>query len=935
MQLPAAVEPLADAWRSSLGRAPGRVAVATGLLVAWLVAWLARMGTIPARAVAAALCLCAIGLLLWRRGHEARVWASPRRTVDRVLRPADERLASRVLRMLGLVEAAERGGLVGSSELAEWQLRRVLGHVSLDAVRRAAAIRARKLGWLTAALLTLLAVGLLPGPFRLLEGYDVLLATRGRAPVPLWWLDSLRVTAQPPAYLRRPARTLLPGDQADLPVGSVITVTGVPRHPGRPLLLTDGTLEIPFVSDGRGGVVAHYTLDRGGELAIAARFGQVLVRQPEPLALGARADDPPEVVLDGAPRTVKLAELERLEILFRTTDDHGLKEVDLVLRAGLREDRRVLLRLDGETTSRSGGYALAAADPFLKRSVVPVTLTVEAKDNDSVRGPKWGQSAAITVVLPTAGEPEADRLHDLAAARSVLVDLLAWRLDPEHDGRQESERAGHAARSLREAVARSYGGLRVPAGLQGFLQGQARIVETLSSGTRAVPRLEGAILAVDVALRGLGERDARWVALRLGELCKEVAEAAQVAQSTERRSAALDRLGSSLAALGQGIGQLLRLGELGADLGSVARADFGRIKNARQRDDLWHVELAARHLAARLGHANPSFATAWHGGVEAGGVADVDSRNASEADKRFDELMHELAELAREHGTSLDGLERALGEGEASGLNEGLRAEANERADALRELAEQLPGPGEDSSTARGAAGIARQQVEAMADELERLGLRRAQESGRAALGSLDQASKQAKSDARELDAELVRQVAQRVRSELGWTEQRLQELGRESAAGMRAPLDQAARREQELGERTGALAERGHAAEAPLSAEAAHDLDRAADLMRDAAGDLRQGRGDRGLKLGRAAQDLLERLNKGRTTDTDQGESSSSGPAQSAGGTRSADGNGYVPDRATDRTQGFRRRVLEGLGQARKGRLGPAVERYAEGLLR
>jgi hypothetical protein len=848
--------------------------------------------------------------------------------------PTDRALAGRALRALGLVEEAERGALVGSAELAEWQFDRVLGQASLDAVRRAAKGRARKLGWVTAAVLGVLLLGLLPGPFRLVEGFDVLLAAGGRAPVRLWWLGSVRVTAHPPAYLRRPTRALLPGDEAELPVGSIVTVTGVPIRPGRQLVLTDGSVEIPFLSDGHGGVVGRYELERDVELSVAARFGEVLVRQPESLALKSRADDPPEVKLGGAPRTVKLGDFERLELHYRATDDHGIKEVDLVLRAGVREDRRVLERLDGEITTESGAHALRAADAFLQRAVVPVTVTVEVKDNDAVRGPKWGLSAAITVIPSVVGEPEAARLDDLVRARNALVDLLAWRLDSQADGPEAAERARRAARLLRDAVAQEHSGLGVPAGLKGFLRGQARVIDTLpGSPPNARRRLENALLAVDVAVRGLGERDARGVALRLGELGEEVAEAARVAWTTERRAAGLERMRSALGALSRGADQLVRLGELGADLGSVARADLGRIESARKRDDLWHVELAARHLAARLGRPNPSFATAWRGGVEAGGAHDLDTRMASEADRRFDELMRELGELGREHAGGLESLERTLSGTEESALDDALRAEAKQRAEALRELGEHLPRGGEDSSTARGAAGIAREQVEAMADELMRLALGRAMENGRAALGSLERAGRRTPVD--EVEPELLRRIEGRVRQDLRWIEQRLAELERQSAARMRSSLDPAAQREQELGQRADSLAERAREGEASLSDEAIRDLNRAADLMRDAAGELRQGRGDRGLRLGQAAQELLERLSTGSTTDAGDAESADVPRDRGTGGTRGTTGGGYVPDRGSDAAQGFRRRVLEGLEGAESGRLGPAVQRYAEGLLR
>jgi hypothetical protein len=294
--------------------------------------------------------------------------------------------------------------------------------------------------------------------------------------------------------------------------------------------------------------------------------------------------------------------------------------------------------------------------------------------------------------------------------------------------------------------------------------------------------------------------------------------------------------------------------------------------------------------------------------------------------------MRELGELGREHADGLESLERTLSGAEESKLDDALRAEARQRAEALRELGKHLPRAAEDSSTARGAAGVAREQVEAMADDLVRLALGRAMDDGRAALGSLAQAGRRPPVD--EVDPGLLHRVEARVREDLRWIEQRRTELERQSAARMRSSLDPAAQREQELGQRADSLAERADKGEASLSDEAIRDLNRAADLMRDAAGELRQGRGDRGLRLGQAAQELLERLRTGSTTDAGDGESANAQRDRGARGTRGTTGGGYVPG-PSDAAQSFRQRVLEGLEGAESGRLGPAVQRYAEGLLR
>src|SRR6185295_13569264 len=152
---------------------------------------------------------------------------------------------------------------------------------------------------------------------------------------------------------------------------------------------------------------------------------------PSETAIESIPDAAPTVILEGAPKRIVLASEEdrsEIPIHYDATDDHGLREVHLVMRAAAREERRVLARLDGETKSDRGGYNLRASDPFIKKSHAPIEIRVEAKDNDPITGPKWGASEAITIVPPDVGEPEARRLAALVRLRDALVDTLAWRL---------------------------------------------------------------------------------------------------------------------------------------------------------------------------------------------------------------------------------------------------------------------------------------------------------------------------------------------------------------------------------------------------------------------------------------------------------------------------------------------------------------------------
>src|SRR5690606_33597870 len=150
--------------------------------------------------------------------------------------------------------------------------------------------------------------------------------------------------------------------------------------------------EEPFLSDGAGGVVAHFTVADSADLVVVARFGRVLIPEPDRQSIKSIPDLAPKVILEGAPRTATLLDEPDITIAYEATDDHGLGEVDLVLRSGTREERRVLSRPMTGAVADRGGIQLHHKDTFFRQTFVPVRVTVEARDNDGVLGPKWGKS---------------------------------------------------------------------------------------------------------------------------------------------------------------------------------------------------------------------------------------------------------------------------------------------------------------------------------------------------------------------------------------------------------------------------------------------------------------------------------------------------------------------------------------------------------------
>ncbi|MEO7035538.1 MAG: DUF4175 domain-containing protein [Polyangiaceae bacterium] len=908
---------------------------------------LARFGTPWTRAAAALLVLLSFAQVFVFRRRDAKDFADVRRTIRRIVLPVDRGLGERALRAAALAQQVRVNPSVGSLELAQLHFERQLQRVPLAAVEQHALKRARSLRVAGFALVFLTGIACARDPGRIGEGLDVLFARHGLAPVNMVWLDLGRVTVQPPAYLHVPDRAIFPGLGSAEAQGSAIAVRGVPLAQGRRLVLSDGTREVPFVDDGSGGVVARYVLNGNAELRVAARFGTVLIRESEVIALEAVPDAAPEVALEGAPSRADLRDFDRRELRYEATDDHGLREIDLVLRAGGREDRRPLTRLDGEVKLERGAYAIESSDPFLRRTFLPVEVSIEARDDDATAGVKWGKSAAITLVPVPVGEPEAARYQALVAVRDVLTDLLASELTPEPGGtdtdlrKADARRTRAVATQLRGVLEQRFAGLTLAPGLKAFLGGQARVLErALPTPASAMRRTEDVLLAVDAALRGLGNRDAGAVSKHLGDAAEEAAEGAKQALESERRDAGLKRLAQALAVLRPGAGHLLVLGPIGRDVGSVAQGEIRRIERARDAGNLLATELAARHLAARLRRPSPSFSSAGGGGVESGAGSQGDSNGKpSDADKKFDELVGELERLAEEHQQELDRVDHNLADAEKSVDLDDLKQEAAQHAAALRDKIAPLPQFSDNPNSARAGAALGREHAESMAQSMARLSLKDAVESGRHARSELSEAAKRAGGSLFDsLDDAALAVARAELDRDLAWVEQSLARAQKSAAEKAQAGLQDSSGRERGLADRAANLSGRGNHGEIALPQDLADALGKAEGLMRDAAKELGAGHGEQGLALQRDAQRLLEQTNSGQSGS---GESDGKDQSPSPSPKDSSNSKGKqmrtdadVPRAEAGRADDFRRRVLDGLSKQTSGRLSDAVRRYAEGLL-
>ncbi len=955
---------LAEAWVSATSASRRRVATAL-VALAWVLAVLvARGGTSRARLGAgAAAGASALLAVLWETIGRRRLY-EPMHVLRRSGRRVDPIRVDRALRALSLVGPTGEIRADGVSvDLARLHVARALDGVpSGPIVERGAHIAARVSA--AALFVGLCALGLVvTHAWSVLEGADVLFARRGVAPIAMQWLEDIDVTARPPEYLHQSEIHEIAMTALALPFGTSITLRGQPVRAGRRLLLSDGTSEVPFVEDGAGGVVARWALSPSTSLRVVARFGDVTIAQSDALDVTSIPDDAPVVRLEGAPRQVRLVdEAEDIPIKYEASDDHGLREVHLVLRSGAREERRVLARFDGETQTDAGGRILRLRDPFLKKSHAPVEVTVEAKDNDPLNGPKWGASPAITIVPPDVGEPEARRLEALRGLRDALVDTLAWRLGNDMPDASVARRAFLAEEKRRaeddesridRTLTTTYAGVRVPARTRAMLLAQRlatrKVIDaelrgpTVQVHARVVKATERWVLVVDAIVRGLGVRDSRDSARQLADVADDLATGADGMQNAARevRSRGAARMDAATLVLSAGGRVLTALGPLGRDLGEIVDADLLRVGRGREDSDLVHAELAARDLAARLRQPDPSFGARGSGGRAGGesgggrGTPGDDGPPSDDVEQAFDEAVNDLERLSRDHAGAMSKMEQALAGATSDEELSQMREEAKRHAQAVRDAARQLPavGLGSDSWTSKGAA--ARELAEQTARSLEQGRPEEAGQSARSALGSLDDAKRLLRNgsvfDDPSGDGERrVDDARRKLDTESKWIADALRQLKQRAAERARDPLQHGGEEEGQLAERAHDLAEKGRD-RGSLPQEAIESIEDAERAAREAAQSLKQGDADRGLQRQRDAQRDLEAARQQLEGEDDGAGPPSPGERE---GRRAEDGHVLVPSDHKGPEE-FRRRVVRGLGQASSGSLKEAVQRYAEGLLR
>lgn len=895
---------------------------------------LARRGEVWAQVVAwflflaGMVALVSLSVRAERRSRRGDAW------LRAIVAPIPREWSGPVERAFRLYQATEAEPTTGSLSLSRRFLLTRLGELPDATLHRYYRRERRIKKWLMLSLLAGSSALILLRGFFLLEGMSLLFARGSEGAFALPYVASFEAFYELPAYLRTKSgpQPLLVGQA--IPAGSKLKLRVVPREPGRELVLLADREVIPFRDEGDGALVVEKRLGASLDFRVAATCGKFVIPDLARFHLETTEDTAPQVHLLGAPRTVKVAEMQRLELEVTAKDDHGLENVDLILESG-RERRSVeMVRYHGQARTYQGAHALLASDPFIARAYLPVRIWVEATDGDTETGPHTGVSEAITLIPEPIASLSARKYSALKEFRAPLVkalaDLLALHRAPSREEREELLRGLTDAKADVEARITQLS--EPPQQSLRFLSAQ---LETIRKRGPSEQVFEETLLAVDVLLKQFSYLEATKGAKELGRAVAETAVFVRQRFLSGEGEPDETLLMDRLTLLEASSDELAQLGELGRDLGSVARGDLGRARRMRLEKSFGRLELVLLHLAERLTRATPSFgakgAASESGHAEGGGgESESGEGEHSSAPSESRGMERSMEQLKAEHARELSELERSLEAArESARADAGQKADLDDEAQRLRDAMEALPDQFGLPGSARSAAAAGRSEGESAAASMEAGDLKRAEHRAIQSQEALRRARELGKTSGSLLREEDITHALSALSRALSKIREKKSEQRARASELDKERLSERAKNERRILERATALSEEAAKTGGTLPEAAQKALSRARDHMRRAAELLERGSGQEAREQAELAQRALEEAQPSESAD--RGQSPSEGN-QSSGDAPHA-GSGEVPKaESKDRTLEFRRRVQAGLSRD-GGHLSPFVRKYAEAL--
>ncbi len=642
----------------------------------------------------------------------------------------------------------------------------------IDLARALPAGAARRAGLLLLGALALQLAAGAAGRGPLLRAYARVL--RGDPPGAPQELEPItgdvELTYQYPAYMAREPRTLSgTGGEVRAPRGTEVTLraradrkvvaaelqlsTDPPPQAAvsAPPVAPAGRRLALQVKDGRDLAGGFQVLEAGSyRFRFTDSRGRLQAEGP-PIPVTIEPDAPPIARLRAPEREVEVDAGATVEIAWEAEDDVGLSEVALVLKPPQGEERRLPLR-GGSTVRRDGGAYSLALGPLRLSEGERLSYRVEAKDGDTVSGPKTGSSQTQVIKIYSEADHRRQALERARVVFEEAVAVLGDRLDLRAQGPADTEERLPLAQALD-------GRTRL---LTDHLREAARDLRKDPAGPREVAQaLDNVAQSVRFAVEGaIASRSRLALAARLA---RAAADGGRRQRATEEGRAALALVQRDDAAV-EGVLEkaILYLEQLldkrrAEDLLQLARSLAAKRRDLASLLDQYRKapsEQAKQELLAQLQRLKDQ-------------VRDLLSRMA-ELSKGFnDEHMNAeaMAELARSQDLlgGLDEVEKKLAQGDVEGAMKAL----DQLAGAMDQMMAGL------SRT----AGQPDEKARALLEEM--LAFKRQ-------LEALEGAQQRAADDTEQVRAEYRRKVAKRL-EEAAAALKRLAELAQSAVRDLEA----------------------------------------------------------------------------------------------------------------------------------------------------
>ena len=504
--------------------------------------------------------------------------------------------------------------------------------------------------------------------------------------VPL--VGDLEATLTFPAYSRRPVLPMpsSSGDVRGLP-GTKVEIKARVLVPAASVELvvdsTDSAGENTVIAAKLEGeqLSAALTIDKSTHYRFAVRSpaGARLI-ETTPRSIEAEPDQAPNVQLMAPADTLDVTNLRRVELAFVIEDDFGLTTAELVWEAGKDKGKKPLT-LEGAANGRAQGKLLWDIAEIVVPSGGEVRYWIEAKDNDTIGGPNVGKSRELRLKVISPRERHEETLGRQQELAEKIVKNLGGRLTltPDEPAPREElartlketvvelgsvsaafDKDPHASDAMRKAltamrerldkltateakllpqISKSTG-KPVPVGPGRFAGLDPRLIAELEDDTIALAdwldreRMEGLLdVSDEISAHGkrLAELMAQYNKTRDPRLLDEI----------EREMKALERAYADLEKHRKGMAedvldQYVHRDALAAQQGQSCLEDVKKLIRAGQT-----VQAATKLEQCRAQHDRASSALE-------GSLANLRGDKFSDEQKKLDEVMNELSDVAKD-----------------------------------------------------------------------------------------------------------------------------------------------------------------------------------------------------------------------------------------------------------------------------------------------